>query len=78
MTAMKRTDDYNAKLEFWVDAPRVVPLPYGVRIPGLTVERFDSYEAFNTWKRKQILKLAKLDPAQWQIPYEHAVPGDVV
>lgn len=70
---MKRTDDYTAKLEFWARQPQVEPLAYGVRIPGLHVKRFDSYEEFNAWKRKQILKLATLDPEDWKIPYDDAV-----
>ena len=68
--SVKRTDDYNAKIEFWARRPRVEPLPYGVRIPGLKVKRFNSYEEFNVWKQEQILKLAKLDPKEWQIPYD--------
>lgn len=65
---MKATDDCNAKIDFWIAHPQVPPLPYAVRIPGLTVKRFDSYEDFNNWKREQILKLAELPPEQWQIP----------
>jgi len=67
---MKRTDDYRAKIEMWARQPHVEPLPYGVRIPGLTVKRFSSYAEFNQWKRQQILKLAQLDPKEWQIPYD--------
>lgn len=66
---MKRTDDYNAKFDFWVRSSQPVPpQPYEVRFPGLTVKRFDSYEEFNAWKREQLLKLAKLPPEEWQIP----------
>jgi len=64
---MKRTDNYQAKLDFWVDAPRIHPLPYGVRIPGLTRIAFHSHAEMNQWKRAQLLKLAVLPPEQWQI-----------
>ncbi len=70
---MKICDDYKAKLDFWVRAGQVPPLPYGVRIPGLTVKRFNSYAEFNAWKKEQILKLAKLPPETWQIPYDNAL-----
>jgi hypothetical protein len=71
---MKTTDNYNAKLDFWVATRQVPPLPFGVRIPGLTVKRFGSYAEFNAWKEEQILKLAELPPEEWQIPYhDHAV-----
>lgn len=70
---MKKNDDYKAKLDFWVENNAVPPLPYGVRIPGLTVKRFQSYEEFNDWKREQMLKLADCDPKEWKIPYGNAV-----
>jgi hypothetical protein len=71
---MKATDDYTAKFEFWaLSSQPVPPQPYDVRIPGLTVKRFDSYEDFNAWKREQLLELAELPPEEWQIPRHDTV-----
>lgn len=73
---MKRTDDIHAKYELWARQPRVQPLPYAVRIPGLTHITFQSYEAMNRWKQEQRLRLATLPPEQWQIKLmaENGIP----
>lgn len=65
----KCEDDCQAKVDLWVRAGRVFPLPYGVRLPGFTSRHFSSYAEMNAWKEEQILRLATLPPEQWQIPY---------
>jgi len=68
---VKRTDDIHAKIDFWARHPQVQPLPYAVRIPGLTRIAFRSYAEMNRWKSEQRLKLASLPPEQWQIKNTH-------
>ena len=62
---MKRVDDINAKYELWALNPVVPPLPRATGIPPFGSRKFDSYEAFNAWKRGLLEQIAAQGGVTW-------------
>ncbi|MCX6998405.1 MAG: hypothetical protein NTV49_15300 [Kiritimatiellaeota bacterium] len=62
---MKKTDDAQAKLDFWAAAPRVAPLPRVANLPHFGHKRFNSQAAMNRWKQRLLNELADRGGAQW-------------
>ncbi len=52
-------NDYSAKLRYWALHPRVHPLPAGPRVPRFTIQRFNSHEEMNAWKRELYAEIAR-------------------
>ncbi len=62
---MKRTDDINAKLDFWAASPKVTPLPRLANLPRFGHKKFNSYAEMNQWKQELLAQLAAQGGAQW-------------
>lgn len=62
---MKITDDYAAKYRLWAQAPEVRPMPRPVSLPAFQSRKFDSWEAFNAWKRQYLLEVAREGGIKW-------------
>jgi hypothetical protein len=62
---MKLTDQPDAKIKIWARERRVVALPRIANLPQFGHKKFDSYEAFNAWKRALLLELARRGGAKW-------------
>jgi len=62
---MKRTDEINAKLDFWAAKPRVAPLPRLANLPRFGHRKFNSYAEMNAWKQALLAELATNGGAQW-------------
>ena len=59
-------DDYNAKFKIWARNPKVVACPKPTNLPHFKAQRFDSYEAFNTWKDELLVQMAKQGGIKWR------------
>jgi hypothetical protein len=62
---VKFTDDYSAKLKIWAGTPTVCRLPRATGLPRFGVKRFDSYDAFNAWKREFMDQIAAQGGVRW-------------
>ena len=62
---MKRTDEINAKLDFWAAKPRVTPLPRLANLPRFGHRKFNFYREMNAWKQALLAELATHGGAQW-------------
>ena len=62
---MKKTDDAQAKLDFWAAKPRVMSLPRLANLPRFGHRKFNSYREMNAWKQTLLAKLAAHGGAQW-------------
>ena len=62
---MKRTDDPQAKLDFWAATPRVTPPPRLANLPHFGHRKFNSYREMNAWKQTLLAELASRGGAQW-------------
>lgn len=62
---MKRTDDYDSKLEMWARESRVHPLPRARGLPRFKSRKFSSYKAFNAWKRGLLDEIARNGGVTW-------------
>ncbi len=62
---MKRTDDYEAKYDLWVQANKVVRLPSFSGVPKFGSRKFSSYAEFNKWKREMLEKIAAGGGLKW-------------
>ena len=62
---MKRTDDINAKLDFWAAKPRAVGVPRLANLPRFGHRKFNSYSEMNAWKQALLAELAARGGAQW-------------
>ena len=63
-SAMKVTDDYNAKYRLWAANPVVAPAPVAVKLAGFKSRRFSTHAELNAWKISCLQKIAQLAPAQ--------------
>ncbi len=59
-------DDHRAKYLIWAQDGDVSSLPRPVGLPRFASQRFDSYSAFNAWKRSYILQIARAGGCQWK------------
>lgn len=62
---MKITDNYAAKYDFWARAGKVWRLPVPKGLPPFRSRKFDSYEAFNAWKRERLRQIAAQGGVTW-------------
>ncbi|TAN38245.1 MAG: hypothetical protein EPN23_02830 [Verrucomicrobia bacterium] len=62
---MKRTNDINAKLDFWAAKPRVTTLPRLTNLPRFGHKKFNSHAELNRWKQALLAELAAHGGAQW-------------
>lgn len=62
---MKITDDPAAKLKFWLKYPQRMPMPRPLDLPAFPAQKFDSYEAFNRWKRGYLALIARQGGVKW-------------
>jgi len=62
---MKRTNDINAKLDFWAAKPRAVAVPTLANLPRFGHKKFNSYAEMNQWKQELLAQLAAQGGAQW-------------
>jgi len=65
---VKASDDYLAKYRFWAAAPAWPRLPQldPTSLPRFGHRRFDSYDAFNAWKRAYLLEIARAGGVRWK------------
>ena len=62
---MKRTDDINAKLDFWAAKPRAIAVPRLANLPRFGHKKFNSHVEMNRWKQSLLAELADHGGAQW-------------
>ena len=65
MKQNKISDDYGAKIKFWVSNLRVYPLPKITNLPVFKSKKFNSYEEMNQWKRELLAEIAKIGGIKW-------------
>jgi len=56
---MKITDDYRAKIQFWVKTMKVAPAPAPPKLPKFTGQKFRSHHEMNEWKSQLLTRLAR-------------------
>ncbi|OGV63514.1 MAG: hypothetical protein A2498_06965 [Lentisphaerae bacterium RIFOXYC12_FULL_60_16] len=58
-------DQYEAKYELWAREQKVYALPKAHGLPPFKPQKFDSYEAFNRWKRAYLDEIASRGGVTW-------------
>ena len=63
---MKATDDYQAKLRFWLENPRVMPWIKPEGLPEFRSRKFQTYVEFNVWKATLLAEVAARGGVTWK------------
>jgi hypothetical protein len=64
-TTMTVRDDRTSKFALWAADPTVCALPPFQGIPPFRAKKFDSYDAFNRWKRDLLMEIARRGGLTW-------------
>lgn len=62
---MKKTDDFNAKLELWAAENRIIGFPIATGFPEFKCQRFSSGDDMNAWKTELLAETARRGGVKW-------------